>query len=655
MSPHSVSAERVEHVSRPFLLLFIGAFALIGLATAWASVHQARTSREASELRHNLEASLTRTEALRRGAHGRLNLLYRQLREPEIDLFDEFQELHFRGAETRNGYLALGVDLQERILVERIKAMDAEIDIEAQKIFILRRDGRDAAIVPRTRIESLTSEIEQLGDELNAMQMEKLRAYHAQAMSVVDRSHFYVACLFVGSVLVLAVAALLMKRRVVIPLQHLVGAAGRIHDGTLDARAPVLRNDEIGHLAREFNRMSNSLSNSYADLEERVKERTRQLEEVQQQLIQTEKMSAVGQLVGGVAHELNNPLTAVLGYADLARSALAKEGVNVARGHLDTILEQGDRCRRIIADLLQFARQHKKQLEPLALNDVIQQALKFRRYELKTSGIELRETYDKREPVVLGDRFKLQQVVLSLLNNATDAIGERPGSETIWARTSVEGGLARLEIRDDGTGIREPERVFEPFYTTKDVGKGTGLGLAVCYGIIQEHGGEVRAENWKDGARFVVSLPLAPERVESVPRVEARATLLAQLDGRVLVVDDEDAIVTLQCGFLEQMGLDVCTARNTQEAIERVKTQAMDLVVCDIRMPGKRDGLGFYRWLERHRPELAERFLFTTGDLVLLERQGSEPLPAPCIRKPFTQTEYSESIERGFNKVGSAP
>ena len=238
--------------------------------------------------------------------------------------------------------------------------------------------------------------------------------------------------------------------------------------------------------------------------------------EIQAKLMHTEKMAALGQLVSGVAHEVNNPLAAIVGFADLLleNPAIPED----AKGELRVILQEAQRTRVIVQDLLSFARHVPAQREPVRINTLVQQVLKLRAYDSSNRGIEITENYQEDLPLLIGDPHQLQQVFLNILNNAYDAIEEvrRPGRIDI--ATSAHDGYVEIAFRDNGPGISHPDRIFDPFFTTKEVGKGTGLGLSICYGIVRAHQGEIVAQNQVDGlgCTFTVRLPVAEKTVELV-------------------------------------------------------------------------------------------------------------------------------------------
>lgn len=228
-------------------------------------------------------------------------------------------------------------------------------------------------------------------------------------------------------------------------------------------------------------------------------------------LMHTEKMAALGQLVSGVAHEVNNPLAAIVGFTDLLleNPAVPEE----AKQDLGVILQEAERTRQIVQNLLSFAREMPAQREPVRVNTVVQQTLKLRSYDLLSHGVEVIERYTDELPLTVGDPHELQQVFLNILNNAYDAIQEVRRAGKIEISTCRKNGHVEIRFRDNGPGVRHPDRIFDPFYTTKEVGKGTGLGLSICYGIIRAHRGEIEVQNNPDGigCTFSVRLPAAEQ------------------------------------------------------------------------------------------------------------------------------------------------
>jgi PAS domain S-box-containing protein len=229
---------------------------------------------------------------------------------------------------------------------------------------------------------------------------------------------------------------------------------------------------------------------------------------IQAKLMHTEKMAAVGRLVSGVAHEVNNPLTAIMGFSDLLMENPEMPGS--ARKDLQVILDEAQRTKEIVQNLLSFARQRPPQRQPLQINSILRKTIALRSYDSANHGVQIVEKFDERLPELVGDSHQLQQVFLNILNNAYDAVQSagRPG--LIEIETVQDGGWVEVLFRDNGEGIQYPERIFDPFFTTKEVGQGTGLGLSICYGIVREHEGEILCANNQEsqGATFSVRLPI---------------------------------------------------------------------------------------------------------------------------------------------------
>ena len=236
---------------------------------------------------------------------------------------------------------------------------------------------------------------------------------------------------------------------------------------------------------------------------------------LQAKLIHSEKMAAVGQLVSGVAHEVNNPLTAIMGYADLLTSS--SDIPAEARHDLAIILQEAQRTKQIVQNLLSFARQSAPYREPVNLNAVLARTMQLRQYDFVNHGVVVEENFDPNLPLVYGDPQQLQQVFLNVVNNAYDAVREVSRPPAVRISTSSADGLVEVQISDNGPGISMPDRIFDPFFTTKGVGKGTGLGLSICYGIVREHGGEIACVNHPDGngATFLVRLPVHSVSLQS--------------------------------------------------------------------------------------------------------------------------------------------
>ena len=462
---------------------------------------------------------------------------------------------------------------------------------------------------------------------------------------VAETQHTLEAVSVIG-VLVIAFIVWLFVRRVTQPLRELRDMAEAVGRGDFSRKTRRVSNDECGDLADAFNGMTANLQSSRAELEKAVEI----LKATQAQLIQSEKLSAVGQFVAGVAHELNNPLAAVIGFSDL----LCQTGTDPAiRSHLELIAKSAHRCHKIVQNLLSFARQHPPERSLVQLNGVIDEVLEIMAYEFRTSNITIVRAFSGDLPVITADPHQLQQVFVNILGNARQAIEAfRPDGQII-VRTGVEKGFVRVEFIDNGPGIR-PEnlsRIFDPFFTTKPVGKGTGLGLSLSYGMIQEHGGRISARSEVgNGATFVIELPVAADlsgRGRELPRpATVRPKKAAGTSGRkILVVDDEEWILALARELLQNAGHEVETVLGGEQAIAALRRRKFDVVVCDWKMPGL-NGINFYEHLLATDPAMADRVLFMSGDIIndtfqdFLRRHGKT-----CLPKPFPIDEFQNSVE----------
>jgi len=418
------------------------------------------------------------------------------------------------------------------------------------------------------------------------------------------------------------------------PLRRLREAADRVGRGDFSHHVQVNAHDEGGELAAAFNRMTTNLQASREELEKTVED----LKKTQAQLTQTEKLSVIGEFVAGVAHELNNPLASVYGFAQLLQRPDA--GTEGKRDHyLDRILRESQRCYKIVQNLLSFARQSPPERQRLQLNELVQSSLEILQYQLRTANIEVLTSLDENLPAVIGDSHQLQQVFVNIINNARQAIESYRSSGTLRITTSVRAGRARVSFQDNGPGISPPNlrKIFTPFFTTKEVGKGTGLGLSLCYGIINEHGGTMSVSStFGEGATFVVELPVAEATAPGSAGVRPQAVPAtgpsAKSGKRVLIVDDEEALRDLISETLAADQYNVDTAGDGETALRMTKSARYDLVVCDWKMPGL-NGLEFYQQLKTTDPETASRFVFLTGDVVGAQKslgtQVSHWLPKP--------------------------
>jgi len=370
--------------------------------------------------------------------------------------------------------------------------------------------------------------------------------------------------------------------------------------------------------------------------------------QLQQQLVQSEKMGAIGQLVSGVAHELNNPLASITAFAQLM---LSDGNLNTDDRHAtETIASESRRAARIVHNLLTFARQHKAEKTFADINHVIDSTLELRGYDLNVRGIQIDRLYADPPPSTMADAYQLQQVILNLVTNAEQAMaGVERAHHRLTVRTRRDGETIHIEIEDTGPGIPADslERIFNPFYTTKSVGHGTGLGLSISLGIISEHGGRIWAENVAGaaGARFCVELPLVaspPASASAVPDSEAASAK----NLHILVADDESAIRLALSRFLEKSGHTVVMVDSGSKALEAGRDGMFDAIFLDIRMPDISGQTVFRQWQSK-RPDLAERVVFLTGDIVSEDLfQFLTGTGRPFVAKPFDLDVILQALNR---------
>jgi signal transduction histidine kinase/HAMP domain-containing protein len=374
-------------------------------------------------------------------------------------------------------------------------------------------------------------------------------------------------------------------------------------------------------------------------LREVVEDQKLRLTLAQQQMVQAAKLSALGELVAGVAHELNNPLAVLSGIVEL----LEEDAPEALRPRVQAMQASIEKAARIVRDLLTFARRRPLQRERVDVAAIVERTLELTSADLGLSGVRVERDVAPDLPPIWADPHGLEQVLVNLVTNARQAMAEVEGPRVlrIALRPSAGGGVS-VTVEDTGPGIA-PEllpAIFDPFVTTKGV-HGTGLGLSISYGIIREHGGEIRAENPPGGgARFVVELP----RGEAVGAAAAVAAPPRTLAGRrVLVVEDDAMIQEIVRRHLEREGCEALTAATAEEALARLG-EPIHVVVSNVHLPGM-SGLSFYREAVGRQPALAGRFLFLTGGPLPESAQGMlGDHPVCVLQKPFTRQRLLEAI-----------
>ncbi len=360
------------------------------------------------------------------------------------------------------------------------------------------------------------------------------------------------------------------------------------------------------------------------------------------QLVQSEKMAAVGQLVSGVAHELNNPLTSIAGLSEFLLQQ--SEPSERDRDHIRVIHEQAERAAKIVGDLLAFARKGPTDVGDVDLNEVAERALSLIGYELRLGDVQLETDLAPGLPAVRGDRHQIQQVVLNLLTNAVQAMSKLPPDQPRHLRVTSarEKKRAVLRVADSGPGIPDDllPRIFDPFVTTKAPGKGTGLGLSITYRIVEDHGGQITADRAPEGgALFTVALPIGrPTPSPSQTEGAGRGETAAPGGRRILLMDDDPAVRRMIGVLFAQDGQDVETAPDAKQAIDLLARNRYDLVIADARAAVSA-GESFATVLHTKFPELTARTILLTADVRPETEEWLSGLGCRYFRKPFNVRE----------------
>ncbi len=371
------------------------------------------------------------------------------------------------------------------------------------------------------------------------------------------------------------------------------------------------------------------------------------------QIRQAEKLAALGELASGVAHEINNPLTAVMGFSEILKGREDLPGE--VREKMGIIFEQADRARHIVQHLLSFARQRPPSREAMDLNAVVDEIVEMSRYTLEVRNIRVLADLDPAHPTILGDPHQLKQVLMNLVLNAEQAILGARGEGTITVKTAAEGSEAILSVQDDGPGIA-PEhqgKIFDPFFTTKPVGQGTGLGLSVAYGIVTGHHGRIAVQSKPgEGATFVVTLPAASQealRQTAFPALPASWERSLEL----LIVDDDRVVGEVTTLLCRELGHRAEVVNDGEEALRRLQGGRYNALIVDLVMPGM-SGMELSRRIHLAYPRYAGRMLFITGAIASQDIQVFLAQPGiVSLTKPFTREAFAAALARLFPPSGT--
>jgi len=363
---------------------------------------------------------------------------------------------------------------------------------------------------------------------------------------------------------------------------------------------------------------------------------------IRQQLIHSEKLSSIGTFVSGVAHELNNPLTIVMGYAQslLGSSGLPEE----LQETLSIIAEASDRTSVIVRNLLNYSRKYKPGKKTVCINEVIENTFTLKEYHMRADNIEVMKDYGIAISGVKADGNQLQQVFMNILTNAVHAMNKSGDSKKLIVKTAKKKNEVIITFENTGPSIPKDKigQIFDPFFTTKEVGEGTGLGLFVSFGIIKDHGGPMRVENINgSGVRFTIALPLSGEPEKKIEKKE-----LSMPKGiRILYVEDEKQIRDWLHKFLSGKGLSVSTAPNGKEAIKVLEKNEFDVILSDVKMP-EMNGIELGEWIQQNRPEYQNKFVIGTGVIDSEMEDLCKKNNWGCVMKPYKLSDLLETVNR---------
>lgn len=590
--------------------------------------------------------------------------VYRYLLAPDSARRSAFRRIGDDADARMRRYLFHELSSDARLQVEVMKETHASFEVAA--LAALELAERGDTLRARAQLGALAARSARL-DTAVARFLGARSAQRAVLLREYDDLSRRLRLALVGTGAALLILAFWMvgrlRRVVLTPLAQLTEAAERIRGGDAFARVPPQRFAELRTVGAAFNSMADAVQES-RETEQMQNEELRlsveQLHDTQDELVQHEKLSAMGQMLAGLAHELNNPLGGVLGLTQVLRVELAESPHAEVRALDEEIAapieHEAMRARDLVRSLLDFARKPTGDLGAVSLVAAVGTATALRSRAFAMAGKTL---HTDLEPglLVVADIQKLQHAIVNVLNNALDALVSGGGTSLCISASTGGDELVHLHFDDDGPGFANPRAAFDPFYTTKPAGSGTGLGLSLVAQYLDQCGGSVSASNRPSGgARITFTLQRATttqapvgaasvERGDSVSAPAAGAAAVPVSGGErgaavVLVVDDEPAIREVQRRFLTLEGFRVLLAADGDEARAALSREHVDLVISDLRMPGTTDGRSLLAYLEREHPRLAATALVITGDVSGL---GTTPMPvAPdrIVNKPFTREEY---------------
>ncbi|MFC1477414.1 ATP-binding protein, partial [candidate division KSB1 bacterium] len=398
-------------------------------------------------------------------------------------------------------------------------------------------------------------------------------------------------------------------------------------------------------LLESLQRTNQELAAAQQDLAQHAQDLEKMVDQRTKELIHSEKMAAIGHLIAGVSHELNNPLAIITGYVDILSS---KD--DIPKRHiekLNKVKQATTRCLKIVNNLLRLSRKSKLEKETININYIIDETLELYDHQFRLNNISVIKKLEKDLPYTIGDSQQIQQVILNLISNAKDALLEQESGRYLTIKTQQIDEMILLEIIDNGPGIQPDnhDKIYEPFFSTKEVGKGTGLGLSLSKEIMLEHNGDLICdESFIDGARFLITIPISEESIE-MPEEDINIKNVINESTCILLIDDEKDIVAFQRDVLELYSCQVDGVHYAQEALDRIASNTYDVIIMDINTPGEFNGKNFYEKIMEIDPDIKDRIIFTSGsdtDITAYNLPDSDKIFS--VKKPFIIKDYLAAI-----------
>jgi two-component system, NtrC family, sensor kinase len=646
-------------IERRFLLMQAGAagLALLLIATVlfWNQYFHHRLGASLQQLTSTLALETQIHAGHERTEHAFWEAYYSK----DPNTIREFQESSLAYDQMLNHFMAFPFPEGDWEQVDELHRLEAKFQEQTKYLMAGRRDA-EADDAQLRQVNPLSSAIDAALRRVEDSQIQHLVVMNAQR-DFFSRGLNAMLLAFAG----LAVLGSVWFRRAhknhlwshVEELRRMVSEVRR---GNLSVTGEIPRSVELGSLVGAFIEMAVELREMRDSLEIKVLERTVELEQAHSELLQSAKLASLGQLVSGVAHEINNPLTSILGFSEVLLGRASTDAA--AQGPLRTIRHEALRLRHLVANLTTFARRAPHRTVRMDLRQVLARLTDMRNYQLQANNISLHVTSPPRAVWLNGEPDQLLQVMLNLVMNSEQAVKSCRERGDIWIACGCNGESAWFSVRDNGSGMTPELRdhIFEPFFTTRSTGEGTGLGLSISYGIIRQHCGTIAVESEAGkGTRITAKIPVAAAEQVAEQAIEQPADSQGaseQSSGdekHALVIDDEHGILELVSDALVRMNCRTTSLSSSAGVMAALERRSFDLVICDLKMPGQ-NGFEVYRLIRKLHPELAARFILMTGNIADAEKYTEELAEISLLPKPFTLARLRDVVREMLRKPALA-